>query len=466
MAHLQLLDLVKIIVFLKLVTSSPRNFFDNLKSDDDKIFAEKLLSLMQATDFEKEKELIDEQVSFSWCKNQQLPSSLDLSQKRKFPSKINSSTIICLDLATNEIGEVKNLNFSKVPNLEYLNLGQNKIQLREFPTIQHVKIRTLILNDNYQNPLSTFDSSSDEIYLFFQLPNLETLSLRNVTFNKEKKLIFNTTSKRLRHLILSDNKITALKFLFETKTLTHLEAENCQLKEYSSSSNQESLVYLSLNGNYFPYNNLSLDFQYNSNLKFLSLSNCALYYFDQTILESNAKLRYLDLSRNILRFLSNGTFDSNTALEFLNLNSNRLAKVPNLRKLANLQKLFLGDNKIRVLENYSFSGLMNLETLSLRGNKIYSIHQNSFDELFNLQILDLSGNSLKNFQYHSASSLRYLLLANNLISSTSNIEIANNVKFEYLDLVQNSKLYDKEHFSFQNVSEFLFLNFCRQRGIC
>ncbi|XP_043474470.1 uncharacterized protein LOC122506394 [Leptopilina heterotoma] len=264
-----------------LISFQPNSF--KFLSDDTTIVLrnskkKELRSLTEATEFQKEKESIDEKLSFAWCKNQQgiknknFFSSLDLSQKKKFTSKINFSEIICLDLQANEIEELKNLNLFNLSNLEYLNLGKNKIHLRELQTFQHSTIRTLILDDNYQTSSSTFGLPSDEIYLYFQLPNLEILSMRNFTqscFQEECKLIVSASSKRVTHLILSENKITALQIQFDTKSLAHLQAENCQLKKYSSTKNQDSLTYLSLAGNYF--NNLSLDFQSETKMDHLKL---------------------------------------------------------------------------------------------------------------------------------------------------------------------------------------------------
>ncbi|XP_051172985.1 leucine-rich repeat-containing G-protein coupled receptor 4-like [Leptopilina boulardi] len=423
------------------------------------------------------------QLLLTWCQKQHPDNvSLDLSELgiKKLPENfISSQHVTCLDLQNNEFSNTVDFNiFQNQPNLLYLNLAKNNINLRNLLNFtSHEKIKTLVLDNlityeknqylkkykkysfnsyNYNNDYddnnndydynnnnnNNYDDNNNNDIIDLLLPNLENLSLRNLNPNQEIKFpLFDFTLSKLTHLFLSNNKIREINEQFFKRfpaTLTHLFVEKCSLTSYSASMNKtKSLISLSMDDNKFSCSNGGcLDFENHSELKYLSLANCEIISLSHNTFLSNLKLVYLDLSGNQIQQLSERTFLKTPALESLNLNDNQLWKIPNLHSLINLKKLYVKNNQITNLDQDSFSSLENLQILSLSKNNIHSIDDSAFDNLLNLKVLDLSDNKINYFDYRPAINLEYLILTNNLISSMENIKLGNTT-LKYLVLKNN-----------------------------
>lgn len=384
--------------------------------------------------------------------------SLDLSNlgiNRLPKSFVSSQLVTCLDLHKNEFSDNIDFNdFQMQPNLEYLNLAENRINLQTIlNTTKYQKIKTLILDKvlNYRIEYGRYSTEYERFStLHLRLPSLQHLSLQalyynpNTNYYNENRNDFSYldfTSTNLTHLFLSNNNIGEINERFFEKfppTLTHLFVERCSLTSYSAPMNQtSSLIFLSMDSNSFSCSKGGcLDFESHPDLKYLSLANCQINVISHNTFFFNSKLAYLDLSGNKIDELSDRVFLKTPALESLNLNNNQLWEIPNLHTLSNLKKLYLKNNRITNLNKNSFTTLENLEILSLSSNNIETIDASTFDNLSSLIVLDLSANKITNFNYNSPINLDYLILTDNLIYSMKNIDLGNST-LKYLVLVNN-----------------------------
>ncbi|XP_043474466.1 leucine-rich repeat-containing protein 15-like [Leptopilina heterotoma] len=398
--------------------------------------------------------IIDEDKLFwSACEEQNSTSvSINLANLNieSLPNNfINSDYVSCLDLQNNNFGSTVHVSdFSKVPNLKYLNLGNTKIVLESFFSYSYYSvsqnIETLILNNLQAFQVQEYDYTVSfdgfNTVLKFWPRKLKKLSLRNINFTDNKNFeSFDFSLTKITHLILSDNNIDVINSEFFNKfptTLTHLFVDRCNLQSYSASINKTaSLIYLSMDSNSFSSDGC-LDFDSHPDLKYLSLSNCEISSILQNTFYSNSKLINLDLSNNRLNQLSDKLFLKTIALETLNLNNNKCSKLPKLKTLTNLKELYINGNNISRLVEDSFDNLNNLEVLTLSRNYIVYIEDNAMNNLSNLRILDLSKNNIFNFEYKSSFSLQCLSLTKNYLYSMTNIQLGNTT-LKYLFIDQN-----------------------------
>ncbi|XP_043474464.1 toll-like receptor 13 [Leptopilina heterotoma] len=380
---------------------------------------------------------------------------LSFSNIKELPKSFVSNQHVqttCLDLQNNDFSNNVDFNdFQMQPNLEYLNLAQNDINLPDLlNNTSHSKIKTLILDKINNHILKNGYYSrnyKDFSTLHLRLPNLETLSLRNIASDRiahyqDDFSYLDLTSTNLTHLFLSNNTISEIIERFFQKfpsTLTHLFLEKCLLTSYSAPMNQTaSLTLLSIDGNSFSCSNSNcLDFEGHPDLKYLSLANCRINVISHNTFFFNSKLTYLDVSENKIQQLSDRVFRKTPALESLNLNNNQLSEIPNLYTLSNLKKLYVNNNQITNVNKKSFTNLGNLEILSLSSNNIKTIDAiDTFDNLSSLIVLNLSGNKLRYLDYKSPLNLDYLILSKNSISSINDIDLGNST-LKYLILGGN-----------------------------
>lgn len=303
---------------------------------------------------------------------------------------VKSETIKSVSLAKNEITDIDKDVFKNAPNLECLDLTQNRITLNHL-RMQHNGLKTLILD--YQRISEALDMSSNDIHNWFgskaMLPNLSTLSLKGI--NSISKVDIHFLAKalpNLENIYLSRSNLDSMEknisAYFPRLKRVYLDENEFDSFTFDNYGDVEELY---LDNSSFKYLFLDVTFV---GLKTLSLANCSLPYptkFTALSLES------LDLSRNIFMDIKADLFANMTNLENLNLGYNQLQEVPYLIYLNRLRKLSLNYNHITKLANMNFPKSLNV--LSLRGNGLSVIDKIAFSNLHQLQALDLSENEIQ-----------------------------------------------------------------------
>jgi len=431
---------------------------------------------------------------------------------------IHSTSLTILNVCHNRIQTISSI--SLLPNLEYLDISQNRlisVAENSFFDIKTLKMLNLSGNNldlesgfsptSYfygQTLLEKLDLSSNDIkYLDSNITfqNLNTLKSLDLSSNKLKALnpyIFGFLSQ-LNVLNLSSNNLSSFLrdgCFFNLKSLKVLILASNQLK---------SLDFLKDNKNYLAYlNNLDLahnqltsikesDFEFNPNLKFLSLNSNPIETIDEKTFEKLKFLETLKISNTLVKtLLMRGSFKE---LDFRNLslsisNSENIGLIERIEiakaKLTNVSiGLFLsqstkyvdfsfvsfesGDFKflnilgssmetlklqqinLTFIDQVSLKNLINLKHLDLSFNNLTFISKKSFEYNTKLEYLDLNSNSLYQFDLNIVlSKLRYLNLENNCIESMSD------VMYDYMSIeifkIANNQLQAYSSFEMSQVS--------------
>ncbi len=329
--------------------ASETNFFEYLKELNNTINEQEYRSLdeaLKAADYsEKVKQIIRE------VAKEQLPV-LDLSdcELSELPSTQILSFLTCvekLNLANNQISELKMGGFSILDKLKVLNLRNNQIrviksnvfmgltQLRELDLSRN---RIVIIHKhgfNWLLNLNTLVLDYNNLFaihkkIFNPLANLIELSINNTTIEFITKDAFSGLGKLISLQIKNTPYLTELPqgVFSELDTLSYL--------------------YLS----------------HNQNLR-IKPGN-----FD-----SLRNLKHLDLSRNYMEMIVSGVFDD----------------------LNNLQYLDLSWNEFRYIEGSWFNGLLNLEKLYIKQYQYFPITlgKNAFNSLASLKEIEISISNLE-----------------------------------------------------------------------
>ena len=216
---------------------------------------------------------------------------------------------------------------------------------------------------------------------------------------------------------------------FRSTRLTHCEGENLQKVSLGIPEYTVRLV--------LSRNNISSirthDFKELFNLRWLTISDSALSFFDTEVIKKFKYLVGLRLERNQLRKISK--FPPHMKLKSLELQDNLLTDVgcDTFSSLQNLSILNLGNNQLSNIPADLFTSLENLTRLSLKNNSICALGAGIFARLKNLQVLDLSDNQIKNLPrttFQDNFKLDYILLDNNNLN-----EVESNL-FSHLNLLK------------------------------
>ncbi|KAJ3312492.1 hypothetical protein HDV04_003092 [Boothiomyces sp. JEL0838] len=281
-----------------------------------------------------------------------------------------------------------------LPNLEYLNLSFNEIQIiPELPQLPHLKSLELIANQ--------CTDFTDIISLSKCNQNFEAIDLRLNPVSKK-----NEFKSFLIHQIKNVCSINGSTISTEEKALhIKLYATNWkQFFEQSSSNQNQSFRPLSirtlsgpesssLEQNYFkiPHSlQEKLDPQL---LTTLELDNCQLLNLD-ALPDQMEKLKWASFRNNFLRDITKLSKYRN--LEELSVEKNEITNIDCLANLHSLTKLDASANRISQVENGSFKSLM---FLCLEKNLIKSLRPfakiSSLLELCKLKILNGTGITVK-----------------------------------------------------------------------
>ncbi|KAG5677494.1 hypothetical protein PVAND_007251 [Polypedilum vanderplanki] len=310
------------------------------------------------------------------------------------------------------------------------------------------------INSNYEmSNLTTADfSKSKSKNSYYQIKDIEILSLAYNDFNELPNDILNQSSSTLQYLSLMGNNFKFLDLpdsLF-LPNLKELDLRNCALTNIKPMLFMNLInlrrLYLSgnniihLNDNSFNIPNLeNLDLSSNhedapiqspltmtpnvfsnlKKLKFLDLSHTKLetksivglknlpinligasfcyteLATSDNFLENLKEIKYLDLSGNTQMNFTKNMFSSiSNTLERLDIKDANVRNLEWTHPLIKLKSLNLKDNKLKFIDNNSFSHMLILEDLNLSKNSIVNWYTQLFSQNQNLETLNLRENAL------------------------------------------------------------------------
>lgn len=383
---------------------------------------------------------------------------------------INTDCVRSLILQNNIIEHLEEDFLKNQPNLEYLDLSRNRLELHDFFSLSgESRLQVIILDhnnyhfeDNFETVIAEDNTSNDDdensdkvknrnnkLTVFKTFPELKHLSLRDVHINTLSEDWINHFPK-LSHLDLSQNIFSSaiLNFLLRniSSTVTNLVLENVGLTIVRT-EHLNNVKQLNLNHNRLPRlsshkcHDNTLCFENMDDLEILSISNCSVKYIEENAFKYMTNLLELDISNNEFVKIPDKTFNYVPSLTRLDLSRNSLCSIPNINNLQNLSSLLLDEMKIKtMLESLqALTYLPNLKFLSMRNNRLATISPTLFDNLPTLQKLDLSDNQIKSLPtWSTQKSLRQLYLNGNKIESLDDLSLEEARSLELLFLKNNS----------------------------
>lgn len=375
---------------------------------------------------------------------------------------VDSPWVTEVHLDDNGITEISVCAFEKAPRLETLNLSSNNISIdRLLRFTEHKGLRRLFLDDNKRG-----DPDHSELKNIYKpLPNLRELYLRRssvtvfaVTLNKfapnlvwlflsgnqiESSEFLKDAPKTLKHLDLSDNKISEIRGSWLPNTLSELNVAGNRIKELCAESCESSWLSLSKL----------------TDLKRLNASRNAIATVRADAFQDLESLTVLDLSGNEIHMLSDTLWNKPRNMHQLYLAKNKLTAVPKLCQLTDrLHRLDLSGNHINDVKDADFcTGFKKLEFLFLNNNDILEVNSDAFKNLNALRMLDLSNNLLNTVPSNLITNLRFLkllLMRNNKVNTLENLAKERG-HLESLHLQNNPLLFIKTTWINSNYLPFL-----------
>lgn len=250
--------------------------------------------------------------------------------------------VACLNLSGNGFSAALNgTEFSSLPDLTYLDLSFNKVDLAyddAFKELKKLEVLDLSYNPHY------FKAFGLTLSLNF-MKNLPVLRVLNMSHNSISTL----TTKQMHSTSLAE-----LQFTHNSLGVLWKHSDGSYKKLFTNLTN---LTVLDISHNNIKHIQEYIYENLPRNLTALRISHNQLSEFLWNKLKCFPKLNILDLSYNSLTYLSG---DNSTISNSLTL-------------------LDLRQNNIFYLENSFFNGLKSLETLGLGYNKLNIINQTTFE---------------------------------------------------------------------------------------
>ena len=274
-----------------------------------------------------------------------------------------------LDLKNTGISNIRNSRENPFPELTYLDLSMNKIEIYDCTLPWAEKLTDLYLNDNKISKISlglpnltslvldnnNIETIGDNGLDLIGLPNLKNLSVANNRIESIRKAAFRDTVS-LRHLNISMNSLSTIY----PETLKDLHSLQVLVLDQNSFEDVPIAV---------PLNIMTLSMNCNR-IKFLTINS--LYNLPQ--------LKTLSLTGNMIRSVHTDAFQKQKMLEKLYLNSNGLSHLPNgwYKSMKGLRYLDLSNNEFTFLESVFQSNLPPLQQLYFERNPIKYINASTF----------------------------------------------------------------------------------------
>lgn len=287
------------------------------------------------------------------------------------------STLMYLDLSSNQIEKISKDAFYGLSKLKTLDLQWNKIKvLHSYAFVTIINIEVILLNDNY------------------------LVGIDDHQFSQNKKL---------SHIDLSNNQIATLngKCFKELTNFTILNLSHNKLVVFSTEHFYVKKLYLveNLLKELFIYNNIEYLYVNDNNLKDLKVSPGVIIY--NLFIKNNS---IVDIS----------SISSMQNLKGLDLSNNPIG--PSIKKnsfaqMVNLESLELAHCDLKQLSVNIFSSLKKLKLLDLTGNHLDYVDSSILSHMDNIQGLYLEGNDLVEFNFnaikHKFNNFSELGLSNN-----------------------------------------------------
>ena len=363
---------------------------------------------------------------------------------------MHDSKITCLNLENKGITGLLSDAFSELPNLEYLNLANNKLTKEQFLSFgKHEKLKILVLDEairgGYRN-LTGYTGYLKVLNLKGYFPNLERLYLRNNSIAIISTTYGKSLLPNLTHLYLSNNELTNespyfdRSFTWLPKSLKEIHFENNDI-DYLGLGEFHNLEWISLDDNrisditiwdipkleYFSANNNEIswlsDFSGSPELKILNLANNKIRHLNH--IYKLPFLSHLILDNNF--FHSIPKIKSIPRIKVLSMRCNELKIVGSLDflSMSSLERLYLDNNRIKYINKKAFENLESLEILSLTENKLTYLSPGWMDPLKNLNYLNLKGNAFLNVEalgYTDNSELYFQVWPENNVMNVMNFD--------------------------------------------
>ncbi|XP_010012134.1 PREDICTED: toll-like receptor 3 [Nestor notabilis] len=407
--------------------------------------------------FGKQCQIQDEMADCRHLKLSQIPSDL--------PNNITG-----LDISHNQLRQLGPANLTKYSQLVYLNAGYNtisKLQPELCQTVPLLQILKLEHNELYKLPdrAFAFCTNLTELNLgynridikndpFKTLKNLIILDLSH-NFLKSANLGLQQQLKNLRELMLDSNQITQLRkddFSFLSNTsLNSLDLSSNPLKEFEigclhAIGKLFGLILDNVDLNENRTKKLCTELS-NTAIQNLSLSRVKLSYIGKSTFQGlhGTNLTVLNLSQNSLSVIEDDSFQWISSLQYLNLKHNNIHVSSRLfYGLSSLKHLNLINSVNGKIEDFSFHWLYHLEYLIMDNNNFAGITPNMFTGLNNLKYLSLFNCNInlqritnKTFSSLANSSLQVLNLTKTRISTIESGAFSSLGHLKILDLGLN-----------------------------
>ncbi|XP_028846153.1 toll-like receptor 8 isoform X1 [Denticeps clupeoides] len=286
---------------------------------------------------------------------------LDLSRNNIFfisPKQFEGfGNISCLNLSRNSFSAALNgTEFSSLPNLTYLDLSFNKVDLaydNAFAELKKLEVLDLSFNNHY----FIVPGVTHNIRFLENLPALQVL---NLSYND----IFTLTNK-----VMNSSSLRELQFQHNQLGVMWTEKGNtyhCIFKFL------ENLRYLDISHNGIENLTAKVFDNFPRNIKTLRISQNLLKDLEWSKLNNFHQLQELDLSYNYLYRVSSNISQNTRSLCRLDLSHNRISQLTDgfIQSAKSLRLLDLSYNKLRTVNGSTFPGGSgnSLEKLYLHGN--------------------------------------------------------------------------------------------------
>ncbi|XP_057276318.1 toll-like receptor 3 [Pezoporus wallicus] len=422
--------------------------------------------------FGKQCQIQDEMADCRHLKLSQIPSDL--------PNNITG-----LDISHNQLRQLGPANLTRYNQLVYLNAGYNtisKLQPELCQTVPLLQILKLEHNELHKLPdrAFAFCTNLTELNLgynridikndpFKTLENLNILDLSH-NFLKSANLGLQQQLKNLRELILDGNQITRLRkddFSFLSNTsLNSLDLSSNPLKEFDigclhAIGNLLGLILNNVNLGENCTKKLCTELS-NTAIQNLSLSCVKLSYIGKSTFQGlhGTNLTVLNLSQNSLSVIEDDSFQWFSSLQYLNLKHNNIHLSSRLfYGLSSLKHLNLINSINGKIEDFSFRWLHHLEYLIMDNNNFAGITPNMFTGLNNLKYLSLCNCNInlqritnKTFSSLANSSLQVLNLTKTRISTIESGAFSTLGHLKILDLGLNEISQELEGHEFKGLN--------------
>ncbi|XP_052065558.1 uncharacterized protein LOC127705275 [Mytilus californianus] len=393
------------------------------------------------------------------------------------------STLVELNLQSNEFRFTHENPFTNLSSLRYLNLHNNDVDyipedafdncndLREL-TLQGNNIGWLTKKMFEDSPLmyefnianndlayienGTFDHFTNLYYFYFynnkltQLPSLGDFSdLGAYYFSASNNRITEIKSNTFANmngysLDLSHNQISVIySDAFDNINYDHITLTDNPMKTLESRSFVGITLANNLNINDMEISHVPASAFVNVNAKDLLLQNNQIEYIEENAFDNVILTEDLFLNGNGLKTLHGSIFANSSSIAgSFHMETNNIEFIPitAFDALTSVSKIYLSDNNI---DQYPSAALGNKGLLSIymENNKVTEISSNTFLNHGTLQILDMSGNGLKKIEQGTLDALSDLTY---LDMSSNNLTYIEPLSFSQLGDLQTIKLADNE----------------------